>query len=178
MPLLLRDVACSTPDAMSRLIDQYGGLVYGLAVRYLGSARSEVDDAVQDIFVNLWLSASSYNPALGSEAAFIATVARRRLIDRRRRQHAGRASGALPSGLASTVADSPSAEDCARLGEEFANLPEDERTALWMAILKGHTHREIATATNCPVGTVKSRLRRAIMRLRESMGVKPEGVQV
>jgi RNA polymerase sigma-70 factor (ECF subfamily) len=72
---------------------------------------------------------------------------------------------------AQVLVNMPTAEDLERLGDDFAKLPEEERTALWMAISKGLSHREIAAATLVPVGTVKSRLRRAVLRLQEAWGL-------
>lgn len=153
-------------------MDEYGGLVWSLASRYLRAERSHVEDAVQEVFVSVWTSASRFDPAKGSEAAFVATIARRRLIDYRRRlltekAHASEFEHAAPEALA------PAPDDVARLGKDFGELPEDERTALWLALSRGLSHSEIAKATRAPIGTVKTRLRRAVMRLQELWGAGP-----
>ena len=81
---ILHRVADGEPAAIRELTDRYGGLVFALARRF-SFDQSEVDDAVQEIFVALWKSAARFDPAIGSEDTFVAMVARRRLIDRRRR---------------------------------------------------------------------------------------------
>lgn len=162
---------------MARCLDEYGGLVWDIACRYLGNDRAEVEDAVQDVFLSVWMSAKRFDPSKGSEPAFVATIAHRRLTDTRRRivtrktgMDGARRATVAGSG-ARMLVNMPTAEDLERLGEDFARLPEEERTALWMAISKGLSHREIAAATLVPVGTVKSRLRRAVLRLQEAWGL-------
>src|SRR5215467_13463308 len=82
-PLLGR-VAAGDDQATRTCIERYGGLVYALARRFEGGAGADIEDAVQEIFLDLWKSAPRFDPAIASETAFVATIARRRLIDRRR----------------------------------------------------------------------------------------------
>jgi RNA polymerase sigma-70 factor (ECF subfamily) len=167
---ILQQIAAGDQSAVARCLDEYGGLVWSLASRYLRAERSEIEDAVQEVFVSVWTSASRYDPAKGSEAAFVATIARRRLIDHRRRLASNRTQND-PTEAAALVEVRPGHDEVERLGRDFGNLPEDERTALWLAVSRGLSHREIATATRSPIGTVKTRLRRAVMRLQELWGV-------
>lgn len=171
---ILQQIAAGNAGAVARCLEEYGGLVWTIATRYLGSERAEVEDAVQEVFVTLWRTAGQFDPAKGSEAAFVATVARRRIIDARRRavardprRFAGRAREVEEAGR--------ELRENAALGEEFARLPEDERLALWLVVSRGLSHREVAEATAAPVGTVKTRLRRALMRLRQALGGGSEG---
>lgn len=176
-PTILQRIAGGEPGAVSRCLDEYGGLVRAIAIRYLSTDRSEVDDAVQDVFVSLWQAASRFDPARGAEAAFVAGLARRRIIDVRRRlstQH--RLSVHVTDSPA--LANSPTPKDLAELGSEVAKLPEDERLALWLAVSRGMSHREISVATTAPVGTVKSRLRRAVLRLQRVFGVQGDPVRL
>ncbi len=174
MPTLLQQIAAGDKSAVARCLDEYGGLVWGLASKYLsGQDRSEIEDAVQEVFVSIWLSASRYDPAKGSEPAFIATIAHRRLNDHRRRaisRRKDRTTFLESKGRAEATGPGPSRTEAEGLGEEFAKLPEDERTALWMAVARGLSHREIASGTEAPIGTVKSRLRRAVLKLQRAMG--------
>src|SRR6476646_5693685 len=78
---LLARVAAGDPAAVRACLAQFGGLVWSIARRF---EPSDAEDAVQEIFLDVWRSAGSYNPALGSEATFVATITRRRLIDRQR----------------------------------------------------------------------------------------------
>ncbi len=170
MRSILEDIAAGDPTGVSRCLDEYGGLVWTLADRYLRGQRQEVEDAVQDVFVNIWLAAQRYDPSKGAEASYIATIAHRRLLDHRRRlmsqrallQHAGSQRGEDPP---ARIPD----DERAKLGEEFARLPDDEQTAVWLSVTRGLSHREIAKATNAPIGTVKTRLRRAMMRLHATL---------
>lgn len=168
---ILQQLAAGDQTAVGRCLDEYGGLVWELARRYLGTDRSEIEDGVQEVFVSVWLSASRFDPALGSEPSFVATIAHRRLTDYRRRRAARRPKPDAVPGTILEAPPRPTSEDLSRLGEDFAALPEDERTALWMAVNRGMSHSEIAGATSSPIGTVKTRLRRAVMRLQEAWGV-------
>lgn len=176
-PTILQQIAGGEPGAVSRCLDEYGGLVRAIAIRYLSTDRSEVDDAVQDVFVSLWQAASRYDPARGAEAAFVAGLARRRIIDVRRRLSTQHRLG-TPITDSPALANSPTSKDLAELGSEVAKLPEDERLALWLAVSRGMSHREISAATTAPVGTVKSRLRRAVLRLQRVFGVQGDPVRL
>lgn len=177
VPTLLQQISAGDQSAVARCLDEYGGLVWSLASRYLGGCdRSEIEDAVQEVFVSIWVSASRYDPARGTEPAFVATIAHRRLNEHRRRAivRLRRKAELADSAAGATMAKDarPSMQDLAQLGSAFEGLPEEERTALWMAVTKGLSHSEIAAGTDAPIGTVKSRLRRAVVRLQRALGVE------
>ncbi len=177
MTSILERLASGDESAAEECIFRYGGLIWRLSKRYLNVAQSEVEDAVQDIFVEVWLHANRYHPEKGSEAAFIATIAHRRLSDRQRRLSARRRSTSGYAKDLQSLANQGRAYREERLRSQsssrvhelleagFHELPEVERNALWLAVYKGLSHREISEATDAPVGTVKSRLRRAMSRL-------------
>lgn len=169
MTTILEQLARGDRSAIARCIDEYGGLVATLSRRYLGVGQADVDDAVQEIFVSIWLSAPRFDPSRGSEPAFIATIAHRRLTDVRRRLSARRAPVDSAPASASRQ-NGPTADDLARLDAQVGGLPDDERTALWLAISRGLSHSEIAAATGEPIGTIKTRLRRAVHRLQAAWG--------
>lgn len=169
MASILKDIAAGDPTGVARCLDEYGGLVWTLADRYLRGQRHEIEDAVQDVFVSIWLAAPKYDPAKGAEASFIATIAHRRLLDHRRRLISRRALAQQAATALNASAQTPGDDDRARLGEEFSRLPDDEQTAVWLSVTRGLTHREIAKATDSPVGTVKTRLRRAMIRLQATL---------
>jgi len=168
---ILQRVAAGEERAVSDCIDEYGGVIWGLANRYLAGKSSEAEDAVQEIFVELWTSAHRFDPMKGSEAAFVATIARRRLTDRRRRMAARPAINAELSDFVArpTSASEGMPEESALLAEEFDRLPEEERKLLWFSVGRGLSHREIGVATDQPIGTVKTKLRRAVMRLQSGI---------
>lgn len=167
---------------MDECVREYGGLVWRLARKHLDHAPGDVEDAVQDVFLELWLSAGRFDPDKGREGSFVATVAHRRLIDRQReittrRKHHKRAAALERAPELREEIRGASTEDRARLAVAFNGLPEVERDALWMSVYRGLSHREIGLATELPIGTVKSRLRRAMLRLTEILAKPASGVK-
>lgn len=157
-------------------------MVWGLADRYLRPLGEDTEDAVQEVFVEVWKSAGRFDPALGSEAAFIATIAHHRLIDRVRR--AGRRPalhvddpGTLAEAKIHHHADHASnRDDLRRAAEAFKTLDKDEQQVLWYSLYHGVPHEKIATLIQAPVGTVKSRIRRGLIRMREALSGAPKEV--
>lgn len=167
---------------MDECVREYGGLVWRLARKYLDQVPAEVEDAVQDVFLELWLSAARFDPDRGREPAFVATIAHRRLIDRQReittrRRHHTRAVEHQHAPRLDEQPGGAAAEDQVRLAVAFNELPEVERDALWLSVYKGLSHREIGLATELPIGTVKSRLRRAMIRLTEMLSKPAAGAK-
>lgn len=169
MELLLPKIAAKDPRAVQACIDRYGGLVWTLALRWLGD-RAEAEDAVQDIFVELWKSAGRFDPEKASEATFVAMVARRRLIDKKKAR--GREAAftnrevdlaALPN-LAHEKMEMASEAHMA--AQALAHLPEERRAVLRLAIYDGLSHDQIAQETGMPLGTVKSHVRRGLEAIR------------
>lgn len=176
---ILQQVAAGDEQAMQSCIDRYGGLVWSIA-RRLTPSDAEAEDAVQEIFIELWENAFRYEPAFGSEVTFIATIARRRLIDRlrsdgRRRERLAEKRRRLemaghPCASATTDAESRF-EDIARIRRAIERLHPQQQRVLQMAIHHGCTHDQIAQQTGLPLGTVKTHARRGLQRLRELLGV-------
>ncbi|MGB0332323.1 MAG: RNA polymerase sigma factor, partial [Planctomycetota bacterium] len=170
---LLARVAEGDPSAVRDVLSRYSALVWSLSSS-LSKDPHEVEDVVQDIFVDVWRSAARYDPAVASEATFIATIARRRVIDRRRR--AGRrvdpepleeefAPGAEDEGLRQVELD----DEALQAREAVAQLSGDRRRVLEMSVVEGLTHREIAADTGIPLGTVKSHIRRGLAEVSETV---------
>ena len=168
---LLARVAEGDPTAVRDVLSRYSALVWSLSS--CGSL-DRLEDVVQDIFVDVWRSAGRYDPAVASEATFIATIARRRVIDRRRR--AGRrvdpepleeelAPGAEDEGLRQVELD----DEAEQAREAVAQLSGDRRRVLEMSVVQGLTHREIAADTGIPLGTVKSHIRRGLAEVSEKL---------
>ncbi len=168
---LLPAVARGDAAAVKACLDRYGALVWSLARRMCRSG-ADAEDAVQEIFVSVWKNASRFDPDKGSEVTFIATIARRRLIDRMR--HAGRRP--TPAGIDAGGGQAVSEDTVgapAELREEvqiasraMAELSEDQRRVLQMSIGHGLSHEKIAEATGIPLGTVKTHIRRGLIRVR------------
>ncbi len=175
---LLHLVARGDPQAVGELLDRYGGLVYSLARRFC-YAPADVDDAVQEVFVALWRSAARFDPALGSEETFVATVTRRRLIDRRRRSQR-RAAHTGEADVSLAASDDPPedagvelSDEAQRAQEALSALRPDQQRCLRLSIYHGLSHEEIAQSTGIPLGTVKTHVRRGLMALREALEKNP-----
>ena len=170
---LLPQIASGEREAVAECIARYGGLVAGLARRLLPAA--DVEDAVQEVFMTLWKAAGRFDPARGSEAAFVAVLARRRLIDRLRRLGARPQPASLPAEEALPTAALPPSpelrEQVERAKRALGELePSDRRRVLELILLHGHTQREVADALGLPLGTVKTHARRGLAQLREQLG--------
>jgi RNA polymerase sigma-70 factor (ECF subfamily) len=173
-PSLLERVAGGDAEAVRLLLDRYEALVWTMARRRLDAALAE--DAVQEIFLALWQSAHRFDPRRGSETTFVATVARRRLIDvaRRRRR---RPEGELPEEFDVAAEPAPDeverAEDVRAALAAVAELKPAAREVLRMAVVEGLTHDEIASTARLPLGTVKSHVRRGLERVRARLASDP-----
>jgi RNA polymerase sigma factor (sigma-70 family) len=171
---LLERIAAGDQAAVKECMDAYGSLVWALARRMSYSA-SDAEDATQEIFLEIWKSAARYDAALGSEAVFVTTIARRRLIDRmrasKRRPPTEEFNEEINVASAFEAPDSGAlAVESARAARALAQLGEGERQILLMGVVDGMTHSEIATATGKPLGTVKTQMRRGLIKIRELLG--------
>ena len=173
---ILEQVASGDEAAMRECIDAHGGLVWSLARRFL-SNRAEAEDAVQEIFADVWKSSGRYDPSVASETTFIAMIARRRLIDRIRRKTSRPAMGGITEEIVADEAPSSVSEerpgldeDAARAAEALKQLSTDQQRVLRLSLVEGKSHEQISRATGMPLGTVKTHARRGMLRLRELMG--------
>ncbi len=178
-PLLLR-IADGDRTAIRECIAQYGGLVWSLARRACqSSGMADAEDAVQDVFLDLWKSAAKFDPNVGSEITFVATIARRRLIDRRRQRQRRPETEALPesrSEVGATSSNSPGSvppemgAEAALAARALDQLRPEQREVLVLTACHGLSHEEVATKTGMPLGTVKAHARRGLIRMREVLG--------
>jgi RNA polymerase sigma factor (sigma-70 family) len=178
MSVLLTSVAAGDPNAVEAFLHRYNSMVYGLARRFCRSAE-DAEDATQEIFVEVWKSADRYDASLGSEATFLMTIARRRLIDRARRQGRRPPTDLLED---AAIIPAPPVADRAELHDEvdraqaaLQQLRPEQRQVLDLALVEGRTHQEIAMAIGIPLGTVKSHARRGLMKLRALLGADVDG---
>lgn len=161
------------PGALTECMEQYRGLVWSLA-RELLRTSADAEDAVQEIFMDVWRSAGRFDRRIASEATFVATIARRRLIDRARRARRRPAAMDFQEGGMEPAATAPSPEDAPETGETAAlarkamgQLRPEQQRVLQMAIFHGASHEQISASTGMPLGTVKTHARRGLIRLRE-----------
>lgn len=174
---ILARVAAGDEGATRACIDEFGGLVWSLA-RRLCPTREMAEDAAQDAFVSLWRSAGRYDPAMGSEATFVATITRRRIIDRVRKlgRHAGVRSieHADPSEPPNAGAFAERSEEAAVALDALRELSDEQQRVIRMSVVHGLSHQQIAEATGMPLGTVKTHLRRGLIRVRELLDERRE----
>jgi len=163
---------------MKELLERFGGLVWSL-VRRSGLPSGECEDAVQDIFADIWKSAGRFDPAAGSEVTFVATIARRRIIDRKRRMKAPTAPIAGGSNVPGVEPVAKPAEPPGEVGEDARKaaaaleaLNPEQKRVLRLAVYEGLSHELISRATGLPLGTVKTHARRGLIRLRELLGIQ------
>ena len=177
---VLDGVARGDGHAMRQCIERFGGLVWAIA-RRMTRSRADAEDAVQEVFVDVWRSAGRYDPAQGSEKVFIATIARRRLIDRIRRgrlqQHTTDESALDDLRFAEPGNHGEVRAEAERAARAVARLRPQQQRILRMGLLEGMTHSEIASATGLPLGTVKTLMRRGLIQAREWLGVEPAMVR-
>ncbi|MGP1271800.1 MAG: RNA polymerase sigma factor [Phycisphaerales bacterium] len=173
----MRRVAADDESAVGELYDRFGSLVYRMAYQSMPT-RSEAEDAVQEVFVRLWKTADRYDPERAALVTWVLLITRRHLVDRLRRAQARvkltgmseQSSPAAPSGEASAPMEQD--EQFATLMRRVNQLPELQRTVIVRAYLGGQTLRQIGEELDTPIGTIKSALSRALVRLRERSGVE------
>jgi RNA polymerase sigma-70 factor (ECF subfamily) len=173
---LMNRVSTGQEDAVEELYDRFGSLVYRLAYQAMPT-RAEAEDAVQEIFVRLWRTADRYDPKRAALVTWVMLISRRHLVDKLRRSKARVKAASLEETLA-RASGSPgesalsmeNEERFAALLERVAQLPDLQRTVVIRAYLGGQTLRQIGEELDTPIGTIKSALSRALVRLRERVG--------
>ena len=167
---LLQRVAAGQESALSECLQQYGGLVWSIASRYLPN-RSDAEDVVQEIFLDLWKSAKRFNPDVASESTFVAMLTRRRVIDQQRKTQRTLKTSSLPDinePVATETTNQFEISDEAAKARRFLDeLRPEEQTVIRLAIDSGLSQTQIAEKTSWPLGTVKTHARRGMIRLRE-----------
>jgi RNA polymerase sigma-70 factor (ECF subfamily) len=161
------------------LYDRYATLVFSLALRILRNT-GDAEDVTQEVFAQLWAQASRFDPARGAVGAWLSVIARSRALDRLRRHSvSGRgtagveALAAIPDPSPSVELMAASAEQVAAARDAIASLPAEQRAVLELAYYEGLTQAEIAARTSTPLGTVKTRIRTGLQRIREAIATGP-----
>ena len=169
---LLAKVASGNPEAFEELINKYGNLIWSIARRYL-SNQNEAEDAVQEIFVALWQSAGRFDPNKASEITFISMITRRRLIDNLRKNNKHKVLKSIEDSLSDDVFSQKSnLEENAEISlviRALKKLDIQDQELLSLSIYQGFSHLEIAKLLNLPLGTVKTKIRRNLMKIREDI---------
>lgn len=166
---ILADVAAGRSEAMEACIAEYGGMVWSLALK-MSPSREDAEEGVQEVFIDVWRHAARFDPAVSSEATFVAMIARRRLIDRHRRRRCRPLVASLetlsPMTAPVTANRLEIADEADRVRRCLDRLRPEERRVLELALGEGLSQAAIAERTGLPIGTVKSHARRGLIRLR------------
>ncbi len=171
---LLQRIAGGDRAAVGECMERYGALVWSLA-RRLSRTTADAEDATQEIFLDIWRSAGRYDASRGSDQVFIAMIARRRLIDRLRKS-----SSEPPMEPAEVLESLPAPRsefapqtslEAARAERALAELRPEQRQVLELGLLHGLSQSEIASRLGMPLGTVKSAMRRGLIKVREFMNI-------
>jgi RNA polymerase sigma-70 factor, ECF subfamily len=164
---LLNRIVARDPTALAELYDRYSRMLFGLVLRILKN-RDEAEEIMQDAFVQAWMRATTYRAEIASPAGWLVGIARNRAIDRLR-ANAVRSNARDTASHASTGSSEAPASGADQLDVRRALdlLPEDQRDLVESAYFLGLTHVELAARHGLPLGTVKTRIRRAMHTLRD-----------
>lgn len=174
---LLQKAAGGDQTAFAELYDRFSPPLYSLMLQMLGEAH-EVEDLLQDGFVHLWDKATSYDATKGRAFSWAMMIFRHKAIDRLRArgrqarlaEQAANESSLWSSDAAPQADEAANDQDRATLARNaLAALPSDQRRLIELAFLKGLTHQSIAETLHLPLGSVKTNIRRGLLRLREAL---------
>lgn len=172
---MLERVAGKDPQALAELYDRTAPAALALAARILGD-RSEAEDVLQAVFTKVWQEAGRYDATKGSPMAWLFSWVRNGAIDRLRRREALQRATTQSADRAPAAPDThgghdASAEERERLAKAVANLPADQRQVIELAYFDGLSQTQIAQRLGEPLGTVKTRVRLAMTKLRQALPV-------
>ena len=173
---LLAQIAGGDQAAFGALYDEVSPRVFGL-IRRLLVDHAQSEEVTQEVFLEIWQNASRYEPSKGGASTWILTMAHRRAIDRIRSSQSGRDRD-VKIGIRDYVSDYDNVADMVettieheRVKEAMTQLTELQRQAVSLAYYGGYSHSEVAAMLSVPIGTVKTRLRDGMIRLRDELGV-------
>ena len=173
---LFKEIANGQRQAFSVIYDRYSSQLYGLALKILQN-QTLADDVIQDVFVNIWKKAGTYDRSKGTPIAWMMILCRNRCIDALRRLNKNRSrSAVLTEELVQTVSDESAANPLEKAGlselqtavrRAMEILPPEQREPIELAYFKGFSQSEIASELNLPLGTIKTRIRLGMQKLRD-----------
>jgi RNA polymerase sigma-70 factor (ECF subfamily) len=178
-PQLLERIVAKEQEALSALYDRFSKLLYGIILAVVRDT-DDAEDIMQEVFIQVWKSAGTYQPALGTPKTWLVRMAHNRAIDllrsKRYKQKKAEVGGLGDSEQefrppAEYIEDSVwratvTKEQTTHISAALSQLPAEQRALIELAFLKGYTHQEIAQETGIPLGTVKTRIRTGMQGLR------------
>lgn len=171
---ILQRISDGDKTAVQDCLKTYGGLVWSLARRMLHNS-ADAEDAVQEIFLDIWKNAERYDSSQSSETTYVAMIARRRLIDRIRFSQRRISTDSLEDVLAEPIDHSDknmqTSLEAGDAVKALNTLRPEQRQVLQLSIIHGLSHQEISDTTGMPLGTVKTHARRGILQAREFLGL-------
>ncbi len=173
---LLRQIAAGDRAAFAEFYDRHSTLMYSVAFKILNDA-SESEDVLQEVFLQIWEKSKSFDPKLGKAASWATILVRNKAIDRirasQRRSRLAEEAGnesAIANEISETVNENLHGHEKAKLIQKaILDLPAEQRQAIELAYFSGLTQNEISEKLNTPLGTVKARIRRGLLKLRDQL---------
>lgn len=176
--LLLKAIAARDEAALAQLYDRYRAILFGLLMRILNN-REEAEDVLQEVFLQVWRKAADFDENRGRPFTWLVTLARSRGIDRLRtlasRERVAEAGAReVSEEISDAATDALKSEQRGLVSDALAKLPDEQKRPIMLAYFDGLTQSEIATRLGAPLGTVKTRMRTGMIRLRELLAGQGE----
>ena len=176
--LLLKAIAARDEAALAQLYDRYDRILFGLLMRILNN-REEAEDVLQETFLQVWRKAADFDESRGRPFTWLVTLARSRGIDRLRtlasRERIAEAGAReVSEEISDAATDAFKSEQRGLVSDALAKLPDEQKRPIMLAYFDGLTQSEIATRLGAPLGTVKTRMRTGMIRLRELLAGQGE----
>jgi RNA polymerase sigma-70 factor, ECF subfamily len=175
---LLKAIVARNEAALAQLYDRYRTILFGLLMRILNN-REEAEDVLQEVFLQVWRKAADFDESRGRPFTWLVTLARSRGIDRLRtlasRERVAEAGAReVSEEISDAATDAFKSEQRGLVSDALAKLPDEQKRPIMLAYFDGLTQSEIATRLGAPLGTVKTRMRTGMIRLREMLAGQGE----
>lgn len=169
---LMRRIAGGDREGLAALYDRLAPRAFGLALHLLRN-RGDAEDVLQETFLRVWELAPRFDPAKCPPAGWVLMIARCRALDRLRRRSPATGEGVELGAEEPPGREMERREDAARIAAALARLPAEQAEAIRLAFFEGLTHEQVARRLGQPLGTVKTRIRRGMLRLRDGLEPSP-----
>lgn len=177
---ILKLIAKGEDRAFNLLIEKYGNLVWSIGRKFLYK-ESDVEDAVQEVFIAIWKAAEKFDHTKASEVTFISMIARRRFIDYLRKVSKHRKLQSIDEDNGQELFKESilnESTDLQLIKDAIGTLEIEDQELLKLSIYQGYSHSEIAKLLNIPLGTVKTRIRRNLIKLKGLFDIKQQATVI